>query len=154
MKKLFYGILAVALALTLNSCEKSYYEVEEITQVVEMHPTVVNIDVPESAWEYSYLSDNNYFVAKVDMPEITKKVFEGGLIKMYRYVAKDTQMEMPYVRVNEVEIGGNMFYYTETVDYEFSQGKMSIFYAVSDFDYEIDETFVPEAMKFRCVIYE
>jgi len=150
MRKVFYGILAVVAAITLNSCEKSYYEVEEIVQ--EIHPTVVNIDVPKTSWAYSYLDNNNYFYATVDMPELTQDVFNNGMIKMYRWVANNVQMEMPFTRHNEVEINGTWYFYTETVDYEFSVGQMTIYYTVSDFDYELDETFVPAEMKFRCTI--
>lgn len=120
--------------------------------------STVLINVPQSAWEYSRIDNNNYFYATVDMPEITNPVYEEGLIKMYR--AYDfgsdysAQTELPYVRHNEeyVEDGGYMVFYTETVDYEFSVGKMTIFYTESDFNYEIDESFIPETMQFRCVI--
>ena len=117
----------------------------------------VLIDVPRTSWEYSNIDYNNYFFATVDMPEITKTAFRKGLIKVYRVYDFDkdngAQIELPYVRLNEEYIGDDYWvFYTETVDYEFGVGTMTIYYTVSDFNYEIDESFVPEAMQFRCVI--
>lgn len=118
----------------------------------------VLINVPQSKWAYSGQDNNNYFYATVDMPEITSAVFDKGLVKMYRTYNFDktnaSQLEMPYVRPVEGynESADEWYFYTETVDYEFGIGTMTICYTVSDFDYEIDEEFVPEAMQFRCVV--
>ena len=119
--------------------------------------TIVRIDVPQSSWNYSNVGNNNYFYATVEMPEITEQVFDGSLIKMYRTFNYDTmdatQMEMPYVRVNEAQLEDQSWvFYTETVDYDYGIGKMTIYYAASDFDYELNPQFIPEAMTFRCVI--
>lgn len=123
----------------------------------------VIVNVPQASWEYSNLDNNNYFSATVDVPEITEDVFDFGLVKMYRVYDFDktsaTQMEMPYIRLNEwcmgdVDADGydDWAFYTETVDYEFGIGTLTIFYTASDFDYEIDESFIPETMQFRCVV--
>lgn len=119
--------------------------------------TNIVVNVPREAWQYSGMPDNNYFFATVKMPEITSTVYKKGLVKMYRSYDIDnensTQMELPYVRLNEYIYGDNQKgFYTETVDYEFGVGNMSIYYTASDFDYEDDHSFVPEAMQFRCVI--
>lgn len=118
----------------------------------------VLIDVPVDSWNYSNRDNNNYFYATVDMPEITEQVFKNGLIKMYRVYGdidkKDAaQLEMPYVRPKEFQYdNGDWGFYTETVDYDFGIGRMTIYYTASDFDYELDQDFVPEAMQFRCVV--
>ncbi len=119
--------------------------------------TTVVVNVSRDAWVYSGMKDNNYFYATVDMPEITSAVFKKGLVKVYRAYdmnnENSTQAELPYVRLNEYfDDSGAKGFYTETVDYEFGVGHMSIYYTASDFDYEQDEQFVPEAMQFRCVI--
>ena len=118
---------------------------------------IVVINVPQESWQYSDAGSNNYFFATVDMPEIPETVFDGGLIKMYRTFNYDTknatQMEMPYIRHSEMQNqAGEWIFYTETVDYEFGIGTITVYYTASDFDYELDNTFVPEAMQFRCVI--
>lgn len=138
----------------LSSCSKEY-----ITQEIIQGPSIqtVQIGVPQSSWGYSYQDNNNYFYATVDMPEITKSILKTGLVKMYRVYdlgsRNEAQMEMPFTRLKEEQVnGGDWVFYTEAVDYEFSEGKITIFYTVSDFNYELDETFVPESMDFRCVI--
>lgn len=115
------------------------------------------INVPRESWQYSQIDDNNYFFATVKMPEITEPVFDNGLFKMYRVFDYDsadaTQIEMPYVRHNEEFVEDNQkVFYTETVDYEIGIGNITIYYTESDFNYEIDETFIPEQMQFRCVV--
>lgn len=120
---------------------------------------VINVDANQ--WEYSDYEDNNYFFAIVDMPEITRDVFREGLVKMYRvFDFKDeklgtTQAEMPFSRHNEYKWGpapDERALYTETVDYEYSVGSLTLFYTASDFDYEYDLKFQPESMQFRCII--
>ena len=151
MKTRLFALLLAICSLGLVSCEKIVYEYEEL------HPQTVVIDVPQNKWQYSYNEDNNYFYATVNMPEITKQAFESGLVKMYRlYDGKPaSQMELPYVRLNEIVFDdGETYFYTETVDYEFSVGSLTIYYTASDFDYELNEKFVPDPMSFRCVIYE
>lgn len=119
--------------------------------------TVV-INVYEDQWEYSKEDNNNYFFAIVDMPEITKDAFKEGLVKMYRVfdfnspLLGTTQVEMPYTRHKEEEVRPNDWvFYTETVDYEYSVGSLTIFYTASDFDYEI-QYYNPGRMQFRCII--
>lgn len=133
--------------------------IDGIDGVGTIRTVVINVD--ESLWEYSNDKDNNYFFATVDMPEITLTAFREGLVKMYRVFDFSgqklgaTQMEMPYTRHNEYKWGtapDERALYTETVDYEYSVGSISIFYTASDFDYEYDLKFQPETMQFRCII--
>lgn len=123
----------------------------------------VIVNVPQNSWEYSYLDNSNYFSATVDIPEITEDAFEFGLVKMYRLYDYDKsyamQIEMPYIRAKEWSPGDvdgdgydDWYNYFEEVDYEIGIGGITIYYTASDFDYEIDETFIPEAMQFRCVV--
>lgn len=151
MKNRFAIILLALSAFVLSSCQQ---------KIITEHPvSSVLITVKQGDWNYSYQDNNNYFYASVDMPEITGHVFDKGIVKMYRVYdfkgSNPSQVEMPYVRLKETSIGGgNWAFYTETVDYEYTIGSLNIYYTASDFDYEIDETFVPETMQFRCVVME
>lgn len=151
MRTRFLLIVVAILSLcTFSSCTKEYY--------YEMQPDVFMFTVNQNNWNYSNISNNNYFYATVNAPEITADVCERGLVKVYRIFEDNTgssQVEMPYVHLNEfyVESADQWVFYTETVHYEFEQGKITVIYKASDFDYEIDETFIPENMKFRVVIY-
>ena len=145
--KLF--ILLCAIVVSVTSCQRGHSDIPEIVSI--------HVTVSQNAWQYSNLSNNNYFYAVVDMPEITEAVFDGGVIKMYRTFNYDTtdatQIEMPYVRHSEYNVSGDEWaFYTETVDYDYGIGDIYIYYRVSDFDYELDQSFVPETMNFRCVI--
>lgn len=152
MKNQLVSISVLAFCLFFpSSCTKTE------TYVVESNLRTVSINVEQTHWSYSGMDNNNYFYATVSMPEITGDVFDYGMIKMYRTFDFESlnasQIELPYIRHNEYMFGeGEWGFYTETVDYEIGIGKITIFYTASDFDYEIDETFIPEAMQFRCVI--
>lgn len=122
-------------------------------------PTIKNIvvNVNKEHWQYTNNNNNNCFFATVDMPEITENVFDYGIVKVYRLYDFDssnaTQIELPYVRHKEEQnTAGDWIFYTETVDYDYGIGKMTIYYTESDFNYELDQTFIPEAMQFRCSI--
>lgn len=145
MRKLLLGLFLGLASLGFASCSNG-------PEVVK----TVLINVPQSKWQYSNNADNNYFYATVQMPEITEAAFDEGMIKFYRVYNFDksdaAQIELPYVRAKEELINGQMYFYTEMVDAEFGIGNATIYYTANDFDYEINKTYVPEAMQFRCVI--
>lgn len=143
-------MLAMSI-LALFSCRKEY---------IYDGPTMksVKINVSPNAWQYSNDIDNNYYFATVQMPEINASVFKEGLVKMYRVYDWDepsaAQTELPFVRLNEIEGNDGVFYfYTETIDYQFTPGEITIYYTMSDFDYKYDpDSFNPGPMEFRCVV--
>lgn len=142
-------ILAIAVTAALCcSCEKEA-------------PTILNsviINVNQSSWKYADMGNNSYFYATVDMPEITEYAFDMGVIKTYRtfnYTEPSAaQIELPYVLPVEYtpDEGETWGFYTETVSCEIGIGAITFIYHVSDFDYELDLSFVPDPMTFRCVI--
>ena len=149
-------IALAALSLSLVSCKK-----EGPVYINECNCSMesVLLNVKATDWAYSDNPNNNYFYATFDMPEITSSVFETGLVKMYRVYDFDSadavQMEMPFSRYIEEETGDDDWaFYTESLDYEFGIGKITIFYTLSDFYYEIDLSMNPIAMQFRCVIMQ
>lgn len=119
----------------------------------------IPIQINQNEWSYSNTNDNNYFFATISMPEITWDIYEHGNVMVYREYDAGTnaavQTPLPYVRHKEYvadEATNTWGFYTETVDYEFTAGTMTIFYTVSDFDYEFDLNFIPEQMSFRVFI--
>ncbi len=152
MRKSLFLLSIIAVSVFMTSCQG-----RDGRDGRDVSYQIVQITVPQRSWNYSWQGIDNYFYASIDMPEITEAVFDGGIIKMYRTFDYETmdayQIEMPYIRPHEYEYTENQWgFYTETVDYDFGIGNMYIYYRVSDFDYELDESFVPEAMTFRCVI--
>lgn len=179
MKASGFFFLAAALALAVSSCQgppgmDGYNGRDGRDGLDGAQVQSVIINVAEDMWEYSYKDDNNYFVAEVDMPEITKDAYIYSLIKTYRicfddgkypadpsrvdeqYIsANSSLMELPYVRLNEWynEDVGDWLFYTETVDCEIRVGKLFIYYTAGDFDYELDgHFFTPGPMMFKCSI--
>ena len=155
MKRIIYGMVMV-LAVVLTSCKGepgrdgrdglvNYYNIP--------------IQINQNEWSYSGFDNNNYFFATISMPEITSEIYQHANVMVYREYDQGTknavQTPLPYTRHKEYladEATNTWGFYTETVDYEFTVGKMTIFYTASDFDYEMDQAFVPEQMNFRVFI--
>ena len=119
----------------------------------------VLINVEQKMWQYPDWSDNNFFFATVNMPEITEPVFDKGIVSVYRVFNWDfadaTQIALPYSRPVEIagrDCTGARSHFTETLEPEYGIGTLTISYTRSDFNYEDDLYFVPEAMQFRCTI--
>ena len=121
---------------------------------------VIDIQINQNEWKYSNQDNNNFFFGTISVPELTWNIYNNGIIKLYREyntgTDKASQIELPYVRLNEtavtVDDTQQWMFYTETVDYEFTQGSLTIFYTASDFDYELNTSFVPEQMHFRLIM--
>ncbi|MDY3783512.1 MAG: hypothetical protein SOZ66_04610 [Candidatus Cryptobacteroides sp.] len=155
MKKI---LAAAALAVTLllgSSCRGPQGEPGRDGFSVAQS---IIVNVKREHWEYSNIDNNNYFIATVNAPEITKDVLRNGLVKMYRVFeygsSNETYTELPFILQKEYQIEGSTDwgFYTEATMAEFGVGGVSIIYTVSDFDYELDKTFVPSNMVFRLVI--
>ena len=164
MRKFLFPV--ASLLLILASCSKQAPVVQQDTKGIVSGFDIVLADVPMESWTYSDLDNNNYFVATVSMPEITEDVFDNGIVSVYRTYDYDSsnpvQIALPYVRVNEEyveytdgqtgEIEGEWVFYTETIDYEYSIGELSLYFRASDFLYELDTDYVPCDMQFRIVL--
>ncbi len=151
MKKLLLFMFA---ALTLMSCEGPQGPPGRDGFV---NYKIIDLQINQNEWEYSNGANNNFFSATFSMPEITSHIYNNGLVQVYREYNTGTsqarQILLPQTRHNEVQLAsGDWAFFTETVDYEYGVGTLSIFYTVSDFDYEINTSFVPETMHFRAVI--
>jgi len=157
MKTILKIAAATLLLFSISACSKQQRGSMQI----------INIEVPYTSWEYSIsLTEEedpelkysgNFYKATVPMPEITRDVYEGGMIKMYRVFTSDgVQAEMPYhVQREFYDVDTETrYFYTEAIDYEFTVGKINVFYSESDFNYEDFPEFIPDAMNFRCVIIQ
>lgn len=165
MKKILYILIALPLCLMTSCSGRDGIDGRNgrdgrdgrdgLDGAFAIHNVLINVD-PEN-WELTTYKDNNYYFASVDMPEITKDVFKGGMIKMYRVFGNESyteildnacQIEMPYVRPVEEVDDIETFRYIETVDYDFNIGRLTIYYTTSDFFYGKK----PDPMQFRCAI--
>ncbi len=130
MKKL---LLISSILVVLVSCETTTY----IERPVNFNRKIIDIKVPATAWQYSNKADNNFYFAEISVPEITKDVYDNGIVAMYiEYSNSDGSMSlgaMPSVRHKEYNKNGTWVGYTETIDYEYSVGKVVIYVTYSDF---------------------
>lgn len=159
IRKLF-TVFSLSLALfMLGSCEGPAGRDgrDGIDGSCVMEP--IDIDVPQKAWQYSNIDNNNYFYAVVQMPEITRNVLYNGTVMVYRTYEMNEKdgtpgmVMLPYVRPIEMYVGNYQWeFFTEQVDCEIREGKLIFYYTLNNFNYELDESFVPEAMQFRCSI--
>ena len=91
---------------------------------------------------------------------MTNDIYDNGIIKVYREYNTGTnnksQVELPYTNFVEYSETVNnetlWSFYQEHVYAEYAVGSVTIFYLASDFDYELDTSFVPEAMHFRMIM--
>ena len=156
MKKVF---LLSLLALTLFSC---YNPKNEPFAMQYTHRKVIDLDVLSNEWRYSSQENNNYFVAQFKIDDINADVYNNGIVQVYREydtgTNNATQILLPYVHHNEEYLGddenGNQIwtFYTETVDCDYGYGLLNIYYTVSDFEYELNNSYMPTDMHFRVVL--
>lgn len=140
MKKTIIMLVVTAALLGLSSCRETIVQEVDATKW-----KIVDIDVPANSWQEFTDQDglNRYYMATVDVPEITEKVFKDGAANCY-YVDGDVQAVLPYNRHYE-NVDGN--HWTTTTDYEFLIGRVNFFVTSNDFAAE-----APNAMKFRLVL--
>ena len=117
---------------------------------------IVDVIVEANMWKYSNVSDNNYFYAVTDMPELTQSVFNDGNVQGYIYLMDNGELiqhSLPYVLHKEIiDANGNQYTYSSTIDFVFGVGWVQFEMRDSDFAYETDLSINPEQMKFRIVI--
>jgi len=139
LKKTIFLLLAV---VALSSC--SSYDDE--TQIKTVYLTVRQSDWTENINTSTDAPvTKRYYSASFTMPEITSNVTENGLVQVYTYDGS-VQEVLPYVR----HYGDSSdALWTRTVDYDFSNGNLTIY--VTDSDFAAD---LPGSMDFRVVILQ
>jgi len=140
MKKV---LLSIFLLVLLGSCTKEYYYYPDTpsTDGVVNGWKIIQLSVRTSDWRSSVDDDglNLYYYADFSIPEITNNIYLNGLVQCYRdYGGRQTLL--PSVLHIEDTDGDR---WTQTVDYEYYPGGISIYVTCSDF-YPL----TPEAMDF------
>ena len=157
MRKILYILAVAALAMGFASCEGPQGEPGRDGLV---NSKIIDFQIDQNEWSYSDIKNNNYFYGAIPVPELTNDIYDNGIIKVYREYNTGTnnksQVELPYTNfveysetVNNETLWG---FYQEHVYAEYAVGSVTIFYLASDFDYELNTSFVPEAMHFRMIM--
>lgn len=147
MKKVLISLLVL---FTLASCGNTYY-----VDGAKLETVPLRIDAHE--WQYSNQDNNNYFFADFsEMYEINREVFDKGEVKVYLVTNKSTasaqKNPLPYSLHAEEYNGREWIFYTQTIDYAFGINWLRIYFSMSDFEYEVNESINPPAMDFDVVI--
>lgn len=158
------GIIAIlCMAFSFIACEGPQGPQGRPGQDGLVNSKIIDIQIDQNQWQYSNIASNNYFFGVIAVPELTNDIYDNGMFKLYREYntgsSSKSQVELPYTNLveypYEVEENGvkNTYwgFYTEHIYAEYAPGSITIFYLASDFDYELNEAFVPEAMHFRFI---
>ena len=134
-------LLTLCLVLiAMASCEENNYVTRPTTTTSpdNMSRRIIDLQVDERDWKYSNKPDNNYYFATFNIPELTKEVYDNGIISIYvEYQNPDgtyTMGLMPAVyHKEEFDQEGNQILYTLTLDAEYSVGQVTVIATSSDF---------------------
>jgi len=153
MKKVLISLLVL---FTLASCGNTYY-----VDGAQLKTITVTVDAND--WQYTQQGvddkfNNNYFYKTIDIPAISRVVFDKGEVKAY--LVQDRRSSyyarkhlLPYVLHKEELINNNNWiYYTETVDCTYGIGWVEFNFRASDFAYEENVNINPPTMEFDIVI--
>lgn len=103
-----------------------------------------NSSTKEGRWTYSNMTDNNYFVAELTVPELTAQVYDNGIVQVnveYDFgkpSAAQTALPCTIWREEYVndDNGGYYLSYADHYWCEYTVGKIYIYYQTSDFAYD------------------
>ena len=88
---------------------------------------IVNVTVKKSDWKWD--NDAGRYNAIVNLPELTKFIYESGAQLGYVFIAQqgvnETQKMLPFVNTYQEVIGADTFVYTETISCDFMLGSPS-----------------------------
>lgn len=151
MKRIFAAFALIA-AMVFSSCTKVECDCPK-DQPAGTQWQIKNYVIKESNWEFCSASDgtNGFFRAQLNAPELDKFIWQEGAMLAYIVNSDGGQQVLPSVRHYEMtSTDGYHFLWTETVDFEFQQGKCFVYVTANDFDYGDD--YNPGEMSIRLVL--
>ena len=147
MKKRTYFAVMVCVLVGFSSC--NYYPKETVYETVyetiyESNFKTLDLRVDANQWLFS--QDGGYYYCTFNVPELTSKIYNYGVVSCYREYNKGTndayQLPLPQT-IHNVD-AGNGALYTSTIDFSFAVGLVEIVLTNNDFKYV-----APERMDFR-----
>ena len=143
MKKVL-SLLVVVLFL-VSSCEP-----EEPDRVGETSWYVTSITVRENEWQLVGKPGdlNSYYRAYKPLKQLTRTVYEEGVVLAYIETDAGVKNVMPYVLHKGEYDGYREFLWTETYDFDFTTGEVGFYISYSNFNTKIR----PRTEKFHVVL--
>ena len=147
MEKRTLFVVLVCVLLGFSSC--NYYPKETVYETVyetiyESNFKTLDLRVDANQWLFS--QDGGYYYCTFNVPELTSKIYNYGVVSCYREYNKGTndayQLPLPQ-SIHNVD-AGNGALYTSTIDFSFAVGLVEIVLTNNDFMYD-----TPESMDFR-----
>ena len=141
MKKVF---LLLLIAVFAASCEGPVGPPGRDGRNAE--PTqweIIPVTIYDTDWRESPMDESLYYSASVITTSLTPFIRKEGTILVYRDFKNGYQQILPYVRHKEY----GRILWTQTIDYEFTDGRINFYVTNSNFVPE-----PPETMYFRVVL--
>ena len=143
MKHLLKSIAVLGALVLAASCTTKEYYLESCQSY--------DLNVRNGMWVANTDElGGTYYSCQFDVPDLTSDIYNFGLVTCY--VDYDgAQQQLPCVRhchqLEEDEYGEYDYQWTETTDFEFSVGSVTVYFTASDFYGEL-----PASMLFRLVL--
>jgi len=130
--KILLSLLAVCLLA--GGCTNKYVTEEYYFQGLDM--TLVDFTVRSGNWIYRDVeygnSDEGFYEAILEVPQITRDVIDKGVVLVYRrYNVNGSTIWTP-LPAERTEKTSDGLYYTTFVDFEYSLGQVNVFVTASD----------------------
>ncbi len=93
--------------------------------------------------------ENEYFYAQFNFPELTNFIYNNGIVLPYIEFDGAYQTPLPYTRYRQTTLGGELYYWEELIDYEYTEGEITFYLTPSDFDTAAED---PAPAKIRVVL--
>ncbi len=148
MKKIYSLALTALVLLGAAGCTKEYYTVVQGTEM-----EWADYDVAANQWAVN--QEDGYFMVELDAPLITREIVNEGDIRVSIKTVTDTGITWQPLPLTRAEgwyetDDGHLVYYSTIIDYEWSLGKVFIYWTATDFVTEE----APPARTFRVTTFK
>lgn len=123
---LFAGMLMLGMAFFATSCSDDS---------PTFNSDQISITVSANEWEWSNIDPEiegeGYFVVRKSVPQLTRYIFDNGVISVYRVLDDGVMVGLPSLGTYGYGTT-ERDYYTEYIGYEFNPGEITFFIETTD----------------------
>ena len=139
-------LLLLAATTLFSSCTKRYYN-ETIVEGTQLKHYMYDIKYQD--WDKIEVLDDGFILSvQLNVPNITASVVQNGNIMVSRQLTGDNNQTywtpLPVVRAEAENFGtDNVILYSTYLDYEWTEGKVFIYFTATDFYVDPDRQYWP-----------